>query len=107
MSYARRHSTNVCPGNRVRYNTLCPICLLEFSREDATAKNGRASIEHVPPLKAGKPHIRVLTCKNCNIGLSDTRAVRPAQSDSRLAPPPPTGRRTAPELSGPSPSGPA
>ena len=20
MSYARRHSTNVCPGNRVRYN---------------------------------------------------------------------------------------
>ena len=47
-------------------NTLCPVCLLEFSREDATAKNGRASIEHVPPLKAGKPHIRVLTCKNCN-----------------------------------------
>ena len=47
-------------------NTLCPICLLEFSREDATAKNGRASIEHVPPLKAGKPHIRVLTCKSCN-----------------------------------------
>ena len=28
-------------------NTLCPICLLEFSREDATAENGRASIEHV------------------------------------------------------------
>ena len=47
-------------------NTLCPICLLEFSKEDAMAKDGRASIEHVPPLKAGKPHIRVLTCKNCN-----------------------------------------
>ena len=47
-------------------NTLCPICLLEFSKEDVIAKHGRASIEHVPPLKAGKPHIRVLTCKNCN-----------------------------------------
>ena len=47
-------------------NTLCPICLLEFSKKDITAKDGRASIEHVPPLKAGKPHIRVLTCKNCN-----------------------------------------
>ena len=22
MSYARRHSTNVCPGNRVRYTDL-------------------------------------------------------------------------------------
>ena len=22
MSYARRHSTNVCPGNRVRYSNL-------------------------------------------------------------------------------------
>ncbi len=47
-------------------NTLCPICLLEFSKEDVIAKNGRASIEHIPPLKAGKPYIRVLTCKNCN-----------------------------------------
>ena len=47
-------------------NTLCPICLMEFSKQDATARNGRASIEHVPPLKAGKPHLRVLTCKNCN-----------------------------------------
>lgn len=47
-------------------NTLCPICLLEFSQEDATAKNGRASIEHVPPLRAGRPNIRVLTCRNCN-----------------------------------------
>ena len=36
-------------------NTLCPICLLDFSKDDA--KGGRASIEHVPPLKAGKPHI--------------------------------------------------
>ena len=47
-------------------NTLCPICLLEFSKEDVIAKDGRASIEHIPPLKAGKPHIRVLTCKKCN-----------------------------------------
>ena len=47
-------------------NTLCPICLLEFSKEDVIAEDGRASIEHVPPLKAGKPHIRVLTCKACN-----------------------------------------
>ena len=23
MSYARRHSTNVCPGNRVRYTICC------------------------------------------------------------------------------------
>ena len=38
-------------------NTLRPICLLEFAKEDATAKDGRASIEHVPPLKAGTPHI--------------------------------------------------
>ena len=45
-------------------NTLCPICLLDFSKDDA--KDGRASIEHVPPLKAGKPHIRMLTCKGCN-----------------------------------------
>ena len=29
MSYARRHSTNVCPGNRVRYTSkvLCWRCL--------------------------------------------------------------------------------
>ena len=47
-------------------NTFCPICLLEFSREDATAKDGHASIEHVPPRKVGGPHILVLTCKNCN-----------------------------------------
>ena len=47
-------------------NTFCPICLLEFSKEDATAKDGHASIEHVPPRKVGRPHILVLTCKNCN-----------------------------------------
>ena len=47
-------------------NTYCPICLLEFSREDATSKDGHASVEHVPPRKVGRPHILVLTCKNCN-----------------------------------------
>ena len=27
MSYARRHSTNVCPGNGVRYTMSCMIVL--------------------------------------------------------------------------------
>ena len=26
MSYARRHSTNVCPGNRVRYSLTLKPC---------------------------------------------------------------------------------
>ena len=30
MSYARRHSTNVCPGNRVRY-------ILRLSKKENTA----------------------------------------------------------------------
>ena len=38
MSYARRHSTNVCPGNRVRYKalpTLIPQGLLKLPRAPA------------------------------------------------------------------------
>ena len=27
MSYARRHSTNVCPGNRVRYSRVYKVAL--------------------------------------------------------------------------------
>ena len=45
-------------------NTLCPICLMEFSEEDIASR--LAEVEHTPPLKAGKPHLTVLTCQKCN-----------------------------------------
>ena len=45
-------------------NTLCPICLTEFSEQDIAS--GAAEVEHTPPLKSGKPHITVLTCQRCN-----------------------------------------
>ena len=45
-------------------NTLCPLCLTEFSEHDATS--AVAEVEHSPPLKAGGPHICVLTCATCN-----------------------------------------
>ena len=45
-------------------NTLCPICLMEFSEEDIASR--LAELEHTPPLKAGKPHLTVLTCQKCN-----------------------------------------
>ena len=32
MSYARRHSTNVCPGNRVRYKTSAELLFEIFSQ---------------------------------------------------------------------------
>ena len=38
MSYARRHSTNVCPGNRVRYSVA-----QEMTREQTAEGDRRAS----------------------------------------------------------------
>ena len=45
-------------------NSLCPLCLTAFSADDATL--AAAEVEHTPPLKAGRPHIAVLSCKTCN-----------------------------------------
>ena len=59
MSYARRHSTNVCPGNRVRYTgrskamspmgTISPrFCSLRFLFIEFPAQ----PIRHWPPSSA-------------------------------------------------------
>ena len=45
-------------------NTLCPLCLKEFSETDA--RRAVAEVEHTPPLRAGGPCIAVLSCRRCN-----------------------------------------
>ncbi|MCY4601394.1 MAG: hypothetical protein OXF27_15920 [Acidobacteria bacterium] len=52
------------PSFSDQYKYLAHGTLVGISREDAAS--GHAELEHVPPLKAGKPHITVLTCSECN-----------------------------------------
>ena len=42
MSYARRHSTNVCPGNRVRYTLAVGARLGHYT---VTAKIGEGGMD--------------------------------------------------------------
>ena len=44
MSYARRHSTNVCPGNRVRYTYYYGACVDAVAGESDTTNNCSASV---------------------------------------------------------------
>ena len=43
MSYARRHSTNVCPGNRVRYKLTEGMTILTASTKDQYASENNGS----------------------------------------------------------------
>ena len=45
MSYTRRHSTNVCPGNRVRYN-LTHAALADEGGDIVVAESGADSEGH-------------------------------------------------------------
>ena len=47
-------------------STVCPLCARPLTLDDA--RTGTATLEHTPPLKAGKPHIVLLSCRSCNAG---------------------------------------
>lgn len=45
-------------------NRVCPLCARRLTLADAGPAT--ATLEHTPPLKAGKPHIVLLSCRGCN-----------------------------------------
>ena len=57
MSYARRHSTNVCPGNRVRYTQATLRPLISQLRRDP---GQRSSLERSPLC----PQVRLTCCRS-------------------------------------------
>ncbi len=56
MSYARRHSTNVCPGNRVRYRTKLGMALKELLPGGPQGQRGAAGYWNIPPLVDCRAH---------------------------------------------------
>ena len=101
MSYARRHSTNVCPGNRVRYteieeadwdavmNTNLKAVWMGMKYQiPAMLKHGAGAIVNISSIYGFKPsdvgHAPYSTTKFAFIGLSKTAAIDYGQQGIRV-----------------------